>query len=250
MKSSNRTPKQPHALDVIFLSFRQAFSRMQVWIRPNFWMVLLSIPVLTAPAAAAGLFQAVRGRLLDPGDSRSSLRQDFRSGFFRFLGYSLALGVTNLLILAVILFSILFWTRQQERIFNYISIISFYFLAMWWLCQPFLIPAMIENPGRSIPRLLGHVIRLVSRSPLFALLITFTNTFLSVVGLVLLGPVLLIIPALVSLISLQSYWLLTGREIPDWLDPLQYENKLQQAEKSLPDHHPEIPARRLAKEKE
>ena len=220
----------PQPVDVIPLSFRQLLRRLAVWIRPNLWMVFLSLGMVTLPAALAGLYHTVRACLLDPGDSRTVLREEFKQGFFSRFGHSLALGITNLLVLAVIVFSVLFWTRQEERIYNYISIISFYFLAMWWLCQPFLYPAMIENPALKIPKLIGHVLGIVIRRPFQALVITLVNTLLTVLGAVLLGPILLVIPSLVALISIQAYWVLTGRDVPDWIDPVYYETKLQEQE--------------------
>jgi hypothetical protein len=39
------------------------------------------------------------------------------------------------------------------------------------------------------------------------------------------GPILLLVPSLAALISIQAYWAMVGEEIPDFIDPVEYENR-------------------------
>jgi uncharacterized membrane protein YesL len=96
---------------------------------------------------------------------------------------------------------------------------------MWWMCQPFLFPIMVENPSLSLPQLIRQAIILVSRQPLNAFLVSLTTTLITLLGLVLLGPILLLVPSLAALISIQAYWAMVGEEIPDFIDPVEYENR-------------------------
>lgn len=230
-KNNKKIASGNDAIEIIFLSFKQGFKRLAYWIRPNIWTFFLSITVLLAPAAKAGLFTAVAEGLRDPGESRTIPRIGFRKGFFENLGRSILFALLNLLILIFILVSILFWTYQDDLLFNLLSIPGFYFLAYWWLCQPFLFPALIENRNLSILAVYKHVVVLVFPAPLFSFNITLLNTLLTVVGVALLGPILFVIPALLALISTQAYWHLRGDLLPEWEDPVVYQQRLDLQEK-------------------
>ena len=231
--SEVKRPENPRIFDVIWLSCKQLFKRLPFWIRPNFWYVLLSLPLVTMPGAYAALNATVAAGLRDPGESQVKVRKVFKDAFFKHLGKSFALGITNLLLFVLIAFSVYFWVSRSERALNYVSIIVFYFLAMWFLCQPFLFPILIERDGYSIPHIYKDALRIVIRNPLVALAVALTNLFLSVVGLVLLGPILLVVPALVSLISMQTYWLIEHKPIPDWLEPEELQKLLAEEEAKL-----------------
>jgi uncharacterized membrane protein YesL len=218
------TPR-PEAWDIITLSVKQVFQRMAFWILPNLWAVLLSIPIVTWPGAKAALYKTVADGLRDPSGIRIKPRQVFRQAFFQHLSKSILLSSINLFVLMIILISIYFWIGQGQRLLNYVAIIALFFFMMWWLCQPFLFPVMVENPSLSLPQLIRQVIILVSRQPLYAFLVTLTTTLITLLGLVLLGPVLLLVPSLAALISIQAYWAMVGEEIPDFIDPVEYENR-------------------------
>jgi len=218
------TPR-PEAWDIITLSVKQVFQRMAFWILPNLWAVLLSIPIVTWPGAKAALYKTVADGLRDPSGIRIKPRQVFRQAFFQHLSKSILLSLINLFVLVTILISIYFWIGQGQRLINYVAIIALFFFMMWWLCQPFLFPVMVENPSLSLPQLIRQVIILVSRQPLYAFLVTLTTTLITLLGLVLLGPVLLLVPSLAALISIQAYWAMVGEEIPDFIDPVEYENR-------------------------
>ncbi|MCJ7531518.1 MAG: hypothetical protein MUO64_10880 [Anaerolineales bacterium] len=216
---------RPEVWDIITLSVKQSFQRMAFWILPNLWAVLLSIPIVTWPAAKAALYKTVVDGLRDPSGIRIKPRQVFRQAFFQHLSKSILLTFFNLLVLVTILITIYFWIGQGQRLLNYVAIIALYFFMMWWMCQPFLFPVLVENPSLSLPQLIRQVIILVSRQPLNAFLVTLTTTLITLLGLVLLGPILLLIPSLAALISIQAYWAMVGEEIPDFIDPVEYENR-------------------------
>lgn len=219
-------PPTDDAVKIVFLSLKQGFKRIAYWIRPNLWAFLLSISVVLAPAATAGLCAAVIDGLRDPGESRAIPRISFRNGFFNFFGRSAVLSLVNLILLVFMAVSVLFWTRQDSRFLNLLSIPGFYCLIIWWMAQPFLFPALLENPTLSTLGVIKHTTRLVFVNPFFAIVIALANTALAVIGIMLLGPILLIVPAIMMLISVQGYWRLINQEIPDWFDPTVYEQRL------------------------
>lgn len=216
---------RPDAWDIITLSVKQSFQRMAFWILPNLWAVLLSIPIVTWPAAKAALYKMVVDGLRDPSGIRIKPRQVFRQAFFQHLSRSILLSLINLFVLITILISVYFWIGQEQKFLNYVAIIALYFFMIWWMCQPFLFPVMVENPSLSLLQLIRRAINLVYRQPLYAFLVTLTTTLITLLGLVLLGPILLIVPSLAALISIQAYWAMIGEEIPDFIDPVEYENR-------------------------
>jgi uncharacterized membrane protein YesL len=225
-----RHPESPSIFDVIWLSCKQLFKRLPFWIRPNFWYILVSLPIITMPGAYTALNATVAAGLRDPGESRVVVRKTFKDAFFKHFGKSLALGFSNLFLFAVIAFSIYFWVGQSEHTLNFISIIAFYFLAMWSLCQPFLFPILISKEGYSILHIFKDALLIVIRHPLIAFAIALTNLFLNVTGIILMGPILLIVPAFISIISIQVYWLIERQPIPEWMEPEELQKMIAEDE--------------------
>jgi len=219
-------PARPDTWGIITLSFRQTFHRLAFWILPNLWAVLLSIPIITWPAAKSALYKTIADGLCDPFAIRIKTRQVFRQAFFFYLKKSLLLSLVNLLVFFIIIFAVFFWVTQEQPVLNFLAIISLYFLAVWWFCQPFLFPMMVELPSLSIIQLIRQTLGLISHYPLQAFITTFVTTLITILGLVLMGPALLLTPSLAALISIQTYWIMTGKDIPDFIDPVEYEDRM------------------------
>jgi hypothetical protein len=203
------------AVRIIFQSFHHGFHSLAYWILPNLWLALLSIPLVTAPGGKAGLYQAIFDSFESQNEDLKGIRAAFKSGFFRYVWRALGLSAINLLILLVIAFSILFWTRQEYTWMNYLAIVGTYFLIQWWLMQVFLYPSLIGNPELSLIGIFKDVLKIVFTNPFFCLVIAFITTLLTVVGIVLLGPIILVFPSISGLIAIRAYWFLKGVELPD-----------------------------------
>lgn len=219
---------QKNRLDIfalVSLSLKQLFLRLAVWLKLNLWFVLLCIPILTIPAAKAALYHAVKEELRDPFETYIKPREEFRKAFFGLFGRSFLLYLINLFVLVLIVAAFIFWMGIEPRILKYVTIIVIYFFVMWWVYQPFLFPVLVENPELALKDVIKIVMRLAFSQPFYALFVAFITTLLSLLGLVLLGPVLLVIPTLNALISTQAYWSMTGTEIPDLIDPVVYANR-------------------------
>jgi len=210
---------------LVGLCFRQLFNRLAVWLRLNLWFILLIVPILTIPAAKAALYHTVKEELRDPFEIRIKSREEFRKVFFALFGRSFILSLINFIVLAFIVAAFYFWMGIEPRILKYISILVMYFAVMWWLCQPLIFPVLVENPELPLQQVFIRVIKLAITQPLYALNITFMVTLLNIIGIILLGPILLVIPTLNALISIQAYWAMTGAEIPDLIDPVAYANR-------------------------
>ena len=216
--------------DVIWLSGKQLFKRLPFWIRTNFWFVLLSLAIITMPGAKAALYSTIKAGLRDPGESRVKIEKIFKQTFFKHFWRSLMVNLLNVAIFMVIILSIRFWILQDQLVLNLVSILGIYFFVMWFLCQPFIFPILVNHHEYSIFQIFKQAVLLVIKHPLPAFVFSLTTTFVNLIGIVLLGPIILIVPVFIGMLSMQAYWYLTGEIIPDWIDPVQYQNMLDKNE--------------------
>jgi hypothetical protein len=204
---------------ILLLSFQQSFSHIVFWIRLCVWFLMFSLLVITIPPASAGLYYAVRAALLDPLEAMTNPRREFLRGVGLYFKRSYVLAILNLSFLSVIISAILFWFTRQDLLLRSITVIAISFFLIWWLCQPFLLPGLVEYPKLSAWHVYRQTVRLVLASPLYALAIALAHTIISVFLILLLGPSLLYIPALLALLSIQALWAMTGTVIPNLTDP-------------------------------
>ncbi|MCC6904591.1 MAG: hypothetical protein IT326_02030 [Anaerolineae bacterium] len=225
-------------IGVLTLSLRQLISRIWYLMRVNFWGLVLTLPLVTWPAARAGVIYGVREGLLDPFEEKERPLKAVTTGFLRYFWRSMALGYLNLVALLVIAASILFWVQLENRALNYVAIIGVYALVMWWMCQPFLFPALLDNPELSLKDVfVQSIFRVVSLNPLYIVLTGMILFTLNLLAMALFGPVLLLSGALTALISVQAFWVLTGHPIPDMQHPLEIiaQQEREAAEKKAAD---------------
>jgi hypothetical protein len=220
------------ALGVVGLSTRQTFERLAFWVRAVVWRFMYSLPLVTYPAATAAFYYTIREGLLDPVGMHVDVRQAFKHGFRIFFWKSLALATLNLSILAVILFSLVFWATQESWPLIFLAAIAAYFLIFWWMCQPFIVALMVESPVRSVLDVARGAVRLVAAHPVYSFLIALLMSMFYFIGLVLIGPGSMVIGPLLAIIATQALWVVTGQEIPDLVDPVEYADRL--ASKRMP----------------
>jgi uncharacterized membrane protein YesL len=209
---------------VLMLSLKQTLQRLPIWIRINAWVLALSLPIITWPAAQAGLYHAVRASLLDPFDQKTTVRESFLRGFNQYFVHSLLIVFLNALVVGLGLGALIFWTTREEPALRLFAIVTISFLFVWWLVQVFIFPVQAENPSASLGEIYRYTFRLVLSQPVYAVVISLLNATLFLVQVLLLGPSLLFVPTLTALISIQGLWGMTGSEIPDLVDPVVYAN--------------------------
>lgn len=185
---------------------------------------MFSLTLIGAPAASAAFYHVVREGLLDPFEMRTDLRVAFRAGFCRHFRRALVLAVANLLVLGVILFGILFRLTFDGARLDWVAGIAAAFLVVWWLCQPFLFPLLVEYPEARLIEIARFAIRLVLGHFPYAFLVSFFGTVINLFGFLLLGPALLVTGPLVALAGIQSLWVVIGVQLPDLQDPVEYAN--------------------------
>jgi hypothetical protein len=148
-----------------------------------------------------------------------------KTGFFKYIWKALGLFCIKWLAFLVILISLFFWISQEAWVLRAISIISFYGLALWWLASGWLYPLCIENPQDNVVQISNRAVRLALKDPFISLVFAFVNTLLLIPAIILLGPILLVVPALQSILYLHGYWYATGQLIPGFIDLVEYTEK-------------------------
>ncbi len=207
---------------VLGISLKTSFRRIVFFLRVCVWWLTFSLLIVTIPAALAGLYYAVREGLRDPFEMTVKPRDAFLRGVGLHARRSYILALINLAILVVIVFGFVFWFLQEEPLLRYVAVIAISFFLFWWLCQPFLLPVLVEQPELSPWGVARRAMQLVVLSPFYAFAIALANTVIMIFGVLLLGPSLLYVPSLLALISIQALWGMTCAEIPELSDPVQY----------------------------
>ena len=202
-------------IPLIIISIRQAFQRMYLLVRVSIWRLIFSLPIVTAPAATAAFYHTIREGLLDPHETHLNLRQSFPQAFKQHFWRSTGLYALNFAALIFVVQSIFFWLNQGNDLLVYITVISAYFLLMWWLCQPLLAPMLVENPDDSVWLLVKKIVRVVITNPLYAIVLAMIRSTLTLLTIALLGPVWLVLAPLAALITVQGLWAILGKEIPE-----------------------------------
>lgn len=218
--------KKPEAWDIVVLSLKLLFTRIQFWVRPNILSVIFSALILTAPGCTGALYHTVSLGLYDPGGSSVKIWPEMKSGFVQYFGKAMVLFLIKSVSLIIIIVGIIYWVSQSELILRFISIFAFYGLVMWWLSVGYIYPIMVTERGLKIHKIVIKAITIAFRYPFESLLFSVVSTLILVLGLVLLGPIMLIIPAARAILHLHGYWFLSRYLIPGLL-PVEEFSKLK-----------------------
>jgi len=210
------------AWDVVVLSFRLLFKRIHFWIRPNIFSVIISIPIITAPGGKAALYHTISAGLRDPAGSEVKVRNEMKVGFHQFFWKALLLSIIKWVSLAIILGSIYFWITRPEFGLRFVSILAFYGLVLWFFTSTYLYPILTSSPDTKVIDIFQQALEIAFRKPFESLLFSIVRLLLLVFGIALLGPIMLIIPALRAIISIQGYWFIVGEVIPGFMSIEEY----------------------------
>lgn len=191
------------------LSFRILYKYLHFWIRLNLRYCLYSLPILTIPTANAILFSNIHSTMIAEGILVPKRQDKLETRFKSLLVRATALSALLILAFVIVVISIFFWTTRTELLLQLVSILSIYGLVLLWMVVGYLSPTLIFNPGLSIQQDLKKTFLLILKKPFPTLMASVVSSLLFVLGAVLLGPILLVIPVARSLILYLSYMYLT-----------------------------------------
>lgn len=210
-------------LRVLGRSFNDLFQAIGPLIMANLLWLALTLPVVTAPAALAGLYffsdLVVRGE--DPSLST------FFAGFRRYFFQSWTLAALNFGALIVLLVNLFFYLGQSNEWIRIIAIPIFYLLLLWISAQTYLFPLMLQSGslandesrrGMNPLPVFKTAVRLTLAAPVYSGVIGLAVLAWVVLNVVLAGPILVLTMAGVAVIQTRATLTLLGRE-PEPLKP-------------------------------
>jgi uncharacterized membrane protein YesL len=188
------------AWPVFLLSLRLLYRRLGILLAGNVLWLLLSLPVVTWPAATAALFYLVHRvileeRALDPDYARVS---DFWVGFRRYGWQSTLVALLDVAVLFVL--GVAFWFYNGSQIEPLRWLVGpIGLMGVAWLCaQLYLFPLLIVSPQMSPLALARLALFTAIGNPQTSVLLLVWLFIVTAVCVVLAGPVLFILFALLA----------------------------------------------------
>ena len=191
------------AWTVIRLSFQLFYRRLGTILAGNVLWILVSIPIITIPAATGALFYLIQRVVSEEEDKAVewASHKDFWVGLRKHWVRSSVLGFLDLAILMVLIVSLQFYLTRPEELLRWLVGPILVFILLWMGMQIFLFPLLIQQPNEPILHVAKQAMFLVIGYPLFCLQLILVMVLLLIVSIALTGPVLLILFSLLALIQ-------------------------------------------------
>lgn len=157
----------PDALKVLWRALRHFNHRGYVYIWANVAAMVCSLPIVTAPAAWAGLVKLSYEAHL----SGAAKLDDFKEGFIQNLGRGLILALLNMLVIGINLINILNYREQTGTLISVMRFVWLMTLAVWFSVQLYLFPIFYHMQEPSLWGAMRNALMMVFLNPLFTLVL-------------------------------------------------------------------------------
>jgi uncharacterized membrane protein YesL len=187
----------------IRISIRLFYRRIGTFLIGNVFWILVSIPIVTIPAATGALFYMVHRVVSEEEDNAPewASHKDFWVGLRLHWLRSTVVGFLDLAALIVLLVTLQFYVMRPEEYLRWLAGPVLIFLLMWIGLQVFLFPLLIQFPDESLVQLAKRAVFLVLGYPLYCLTVIAVLVVLLVVSVALAGPVLVLLFSLLAVIQ-------------------------------------------------
>lgn len=167
--------------------------RGYIYIWANVLCLLLMLPLVTAPAAWAGMIRMSRAAYLSPAADV----HEFWAGFRENLRRGLLLGVVNILVVIVTWVNLTAYRTETGLFFNVARITWTLALLLWITMQLYLWPIFYEMETPSLRGAMRNALVMIVLNPLFtlgfmigvALIVAFSSVFVVAWGLLTFGAI-------------------------------------------------------------
>jgi hypothetical protein len=203
------------AFDVISFSLRKTYRQIDYLLRLSVWGCLLSLPIVSLPAAQLSFYEAVREMLVDTSKQLAPPRQAIFQGMRRNFVRSYKIFLIDILACAIIMEGITFWIQQDGLLGEFFAGMSILCLLVWWICQPLILPLLVEFPEDPSLVICKKTVMFSTRNPVFMLSIVLSLTLVDLLGIILLGPALLVFQPFIAITAIRALWTISGIEIPE-----------------------------------
>lgn len=187
----------------ISTSIRLFYRRIGTFLIGNVFWILVSIPIVTIPAATGALFYMVHRVVSEEEDNAPEWagQKDFWVGLKLHWLRSSVVGFIDLAALVVLLVTLQFYLTSPEEYLRWLAGPVLIFLLMWIGMQLFLFPLLIQFPDEPLLRLAKRALFLVLGYPLYCLVMVAISVALIVASVALAGPVLALLFSLLAVIQ-------------------------------------------------
>ncbi len=202
---------QASALAVWIAAARLTFHRIGALMIANVIWWGLTLPVITWPPATAGLYHlawALRGP-----EGETTTWRAFWVGFRAYLWRSWGLMAADLALGGVLTIGLLFYLARSGPVY-WLWVPTAWFLALWLGVQLYLWPLFISQPEASLALLFRNALALVLHAPGFTVALAALLGATALIGLILAGPVLLILVAFLAVAQTMAVDSLTRGTTP------------------------------------
>jgi uncharacterized membrane protein YesL len=169
----------------------------------NILWLLLSLPIVTWPAATAGLFYLVRRLVQEELDApaRDARLGDFWDGFRQYWLRSSALSVIDLIGLGVIAVALVFYGESTNEPLRWlVAPIGLIGLA-WITAQLYVYPLLLERAGSRPWEIMREALLMAIGYPLSSLSLLVTVFVLTIAAVALAGPVLFVFFSAIAMLQ-------------------------------------------------
>jgi uncharacterized membrane protein YesL len=182
---------------------RLFWRRLGMLVAANILWLLLSLLIVTWPAATAGLFYLVHRVVQDELDASPQVARlgDFWDGFRQYWLPSSLLSVIDLTGLGVIAVALVFYggsTREPLRwLIGPIGLIGL----VWITAQLYLYPLLLQRTGSRPWEIMREALLVVLAHPLSSISLLVTVLVLTVAAVVLAGPILFVFFSAIAMLQ-------------------------------------------------
>ena len=169
----------------------------------NILWLLLSLPIVTWPAATAGLFYLVRRVIQEELDApaQDARLGDFWDGFRQYWLRSSALSVIDLVGLGVIAVALVFYGGSTDEPLRWlVGPIGLIGLA-WITAQLYVYPLLLERAGSRPWEIMREALLMALGYPLSSLSLLLTVFVLTVTAVALAGPILFVFFSAIAMLQ-------------------------------------------------
>lgn len=191
------------AWTIVTLSARLFYRRLGLFLLANLLWLLTSLPLVTMPAAAGGLFYLVSRVIADERDldpDEASIN-DFWVGFRRYWGQCSLLGFLDLAIFWLLSFTAYFYWQSAVESLSWLVGPLLILLLTFISMQLYLFPLRIVYPNEGVGSILRRAFLWVLAKPMDSILLVTWLLILTVVCLTLGGPVLFVLFSAMALVQ-------------------------------------------------
>ncbi len=185
------------ALNVWARALRHFNQRGYIYIWGNLWCVVCSLPLVTAPAAWAGLIRLSRCAYTSPAADLS----EFWDGLRENLGRGLLLGVVNLAVVLVNITNLAAYRSSTGTLYDLLRAAWVLALIAWFGLQFYLWPLFYQMQQPSLLGALRNAAVMVYLNPFFTLLLWAGVLLVVVISTLMMVPWLLLTVSLLAALA-------------------------------------------------